>query len=60
MNNLIFTKNSIFISGWTEQFWQNIFNSKVIESWNISTQIWQKFIFFQHTQPLYDFIQKNW
>ena len=34
-----------FIFGWTEWFWQNVLDSWVVESWNISTQNWQNLFF---------------
>ena len=53
------TKLHFYISGWTKLFWRNLLDSWVVETWNISTQIWQKCFFYQHPQPVYDVMQKD-
>ena len=60
MSKLVSTKGPHFhISGWTKRFRQNVLDTKVVESWNISTQVYFSIVFSQHPQPLYDILQKE-
>ena len=55
-----YKKPHFYVSGWTQRFWQNVLDTRVVEIWNISTQNLTKFLFFyQHHQPLYDVMQKE-
>ena len=40
-----YKKQHFFISGWIERFWWKGLNTWVVESWNISVQVWQNLFF---------------
>ena len=59
MNNLISTKIDSFFIGCSFRNWKIAADLQLAKSWNISTKVWQNLLFFQHSQPLYDVMQKE-
>ena len=59
MNMLISTKNRVFISlvGPSEK---NTTCLQLAQNWNLSTKVCQKLVLYQHSQPLYVVMQKEY
>ena len=60
MNKLISTRNCAFISliGPSETGMSH-FIYNWLKTWNIPTKVWQNFFFYQHSQTLYNVMQKE-
>ena len=58
MTKVISTKNQVFFIGWFIRNWKLAAYLQLGKNWNISTKVRQNLLFYQHSQPLYDFMQK--
>ena len=60
LNTLISTKKStLYFIGWSFKNWKIAAYLKLAENWIMSTKFWQNLLFYQHSQPLYDNMQKE-
>ena len=41
------------------RYWKIAADLQLAKNWNISTKVWQDILFYQHSQPLYDVMQKE-
>ena len=44
---------------WPFRNWKIAAYLKLAKNWNISNKVWQNLLFYQHSQPLYDVMQKE-
>ena len=54
-----YEKSSLYFIGWSFKNWKIAVSLQLAKNWNISTKVWQNFHFIQHSQPLYDVMQKE-
>ena len=54
-----YEKSSLYIIGWSLRNWKIAVFLRLAKNWNISTKIWKKLLFYQHSQPLFDVMQKQ-
>ena len=59
MNMLISTKSRVYLIGWSFRNWKIAAYLLLAKNWNISTKVWQNLLFYQHSQPVYDVMQKE-
>ena len=52
-------KSSIYFIGWSFRNWKTAAYLQLAKNWNNSTKLWQNILFNQHSQPLYDVMQKE-
>ena len=52
-------KSSLYSIGWPLRTWKIAPFLKLAKNWNISTRVWQSLLFYQHSQPPYEIIQKE-
>ena len=58
---LFLTNNRVFVLlvGWSVRDGQNTTYLQLDQNWNVSTSIWQNILFYQHSNELYDVMQKK-
>ena len=49
-----YKKSSLYFIGWTFRNWKIAAYWQLVKNWNVSTKVWQKLFFYQHSQPLYN------
>ena len=54
-----YKKSSIYFIGWSFRNGKIAAYLQLAENWNISTKVWQNLLFYQHSQLLYDVMQKE-
>ena len=54
-----YKKSSLFFIGWSFRNWKIAAYLQLAKNWNISTKVWQDILFYQHSQPLFDVMQKE-
>ena len=60
MNKLISTKKSnLYVFGWSVRNWKSAAYLQLAKNWIISTKIREKLLFYQHSQPIYNVMQKE-
>ena len=57
--NNFYKKSSFYFIGWSFRNWKIAAYLQLAKNWNISTKVWQNLLFYQHSQPLYDVMQKE-
>ena len=54
-----YKKSSLYFIGWSLWKWKIAADIQLVKNWNISTKVWQKSLFYQHSQPLDNVMQKQ-
>ena len=54
-----YKKSSLCFIGWPFRNWKIAADLQLAEKWNFSNKVWQNYFFYQHSQPLYDVMQKE-
>ena len=55
----LYKKSSLYFIGWSFRNWKIEAYLQLVKNWNFSTNVWQNLLFYQHSQPLYDVMQKE-
>ena len=56
---IFYKKSCLYFIGWSFRNWKIAVDLQLAKNWNISTKVWQDMLFYQHSQPLYDVMQKE-
>ena len=56
---ITYKKSCLYFIGWSLRNWKNAAYLQLAKNWKISTKVWQNLLFYQHSQPLYDVMQKE-
>ena len=57
--NNFYKKSSLFFIGWPIRKWKITADLQLAKNCKISTKVWQNLLFYQHSQLLYDVMQKE-
>ena len=55
----LYKKSSLYFIDWSFRNWKIAASLQFAKNWNISTKVRQNLLFYQHSQPLYDVMQKE-
>ena len=57
--NIFYKNSSLCFIGWSIRNWKIAAYLQLAKNWNTSTKVWRNLLFYQHSQSLYDVMQKE-